>query len=112
SDGGWPCRECDCECLEVRVPREQIISMWEDGWQTLFAAIENLRPGDLEKTVTIRNEPHSVVLALLRNLAHCAYHVGQIVLLAKHASMNRGEKWDFLTIPPGESKTFNREKGM
>ena len=84
----------------------------ERGWQAVFAALESLKPGDLEKTIVIRNEPHSVVQAIVRQIAHYTWHVGQIVLLAKHVKTTRGEAWNYMTIPPGGSQAFNRAKGL
>jgi hypothetical protein len=112
SDGEKPTRDRDGEFVEEVIPRDQIMRLWEDGWACVFSAIESLRPGDLERTVTVRNEPHSVVLAITRQVAHYAYHVGQIVLLAKHVRTLRGENWSYFTIPPGGSKDFNRGKGL
>jgi len=112
SDGEKPDRDRESEFVEERVPREQIMAMWEDGWRIVFAALESLRPGDLERTVTIRNEPHSVILAITRQVAHYSYHVGQIMLLAKHIKRSRGEAWSYLTIAPGGSKAFNKSMGV
>jgi hypothetical protein len=70
----------------------------------VFSAIQPLQPGDLTRTVLIRNEPHSVLMAIHRQVAHYAYHVGQIVLLAKHM---RGAEWKSLSVPRGKSEEFN-----
>ena len=78
--------------------------MWEDGWKTVFSALEPLSDADLARTVTIRGEAHSVMQAISRQLAHYAYHVGQIVMLAKHAAQDR---WQSLTIPRNRSAEFN-----
>jgi hypothetical protein len=112
SDGEKPDRNRESEFAEHVVPREQIMSLWEAGWSTLFNALTSLQPGDLEKTVYIRNEPQSVVQAIIRQVAHYAWHVGQIVLLAKHIRTARGQPWNYLTIPPGQSAAFNRSKGL
>jgi hypothetical protein len=77
---------------------------WDEGWQFLFGAIEPLTPDDLDRSVTIRGEPHQVAEAINRQIAHLAYHTGQIVLLAKHI---RGKEWRTLTIPKGASQAFN-----
>jgi hypothetical protein len=69
---------------------------WDEGWEKAISALEALRPTDLDRTVTIRGEPHSVLQAILRQLTHASYHVGQIVFLAKHA---RGGDWESLSIP-------------
>ena len=112
ADGEKPDRNREGEFAETVVPREQILQAWERGWATVFAALDSLNPGDLERTVFIRKEPHSVVLAIFRQVAHYAWHVGQIVLLAKHIRTSRGERWDYMTVPPGGSQAFNRAKGL
>ena len=76
--------------------REAILARWEDGWSRTFAAISSLTPADLDRTVTIRNEPHTVLRAINRQVAHYSGHVGQIVLLAKHFA---GPQWRTLSIP-------------
>ena len=83
SDGEKPDRDRESEFAEERVPREQIMAMWEEGWRIVFTALESLKPGDLERTVTIRNEPHSVILAITRQVAH--YMFGDYVLLTAHS---------------------------
>jgi hypothetical protein len=112
TDGEKPTRDRDGEFTEGVVPRRQIMDLWEQGWATVFAALESLKEGDLEKTVYVRREPHSVILAITRQIAHYAYHVGQIVLLAKHIKTSRGEPWNYMTIPPGGSKALNQAKGL
>ncbi len=77
--------------------------MWEKGWGYVFAAVDSLTDADLARTVTIRSEPHSVTQAINRQLAHYAYHVGQIVYLARHFA---GDRWQTLTIPRGESAAY------
>lgn len=89
---------------------ENIISLkeaWEEGWSILFAALEPLKDDDLEKLIYIRNQGHSVVEALNRQLAHYAYHIGQIVYLG---TLICGDNWQSLSIPKGTSKTYNEEK--
>src|SRR5689334_7226194 len=108
TDGEKPNRNREGEFVQENLPRQEIMTLWEAGWRCVFAAIEPLSPADLERTVLIRNEPHSVVLAITRQIAHYNYHVGQIVLLAKHIKTMRGEEWNYLTVPPGGSKEFNR----
>ena len=112
SDGEKPTRDRDSEFVEEVIPRATLMETWERGWATVFAAIQGLKEGDLERTVYIRREPLSVVLALTRQVAHYAYHVGQVVLIAKHIRVGRGEAWDYMTIAPGGSKAFNQAKGM
>ena len=97
SDGEKPDRDRDSEFVPGEgETRETVLAWWEEGWAEVFRAIEALRPPDLEKTVTIRGEPHSVLQAITRQLTHYAYHVGQIVYLAKHF---RGAEWESLSIP-------------
>ncbi|HKS16013.1 MAG TPA: DUF1572 family protein [Planctomycetota bacterium] len=80
---------------------------WEQGWKVLFETLESLRPGDLEKTVTIRREPHTVLQAINRQLSHYSLHVGQIIYLAKHLA---GKSWTSMSIPKGKSKEFEVAK--
>ena len=97
TDGEKPDRNRDAEfVIDAGTTRAAVIAWWEEGWQRLFATLESLGPDDLQRTVHIRGEPHSVVRAIERALAHAAYHVGQVVLLAKH---RRGTAWRSLSIP-------------
>ena len=97
SDGEKPDRMRDAEFeQEGPASRQDVLGWWDEGWKELFAAMDALRPTDLERTVTIRGEPLSVLQAILRQVTHVAYHVGQIVLLAKHL---RGAEWRTLSIP-------------
>ena len=102
TDGEKPDRDRDAEFdMPERVSRDDIVGSWEDGWAIALASLESLTPDDLERTVTIRGEPFLVLEAVNRLAAHTAYHVGQIVLLAKHFA---GPKWTSLSIPKGQSK--------
>jgi hypothetical protein len=85
--------------------REAILARWDAGWNVLFAAITSLAPADLGKTVTIRNEPHTVVQAINRQLSHYSAHVGQIVLLAKHFA---GPRWQTLSIPKKQNRRIGQ----
>ena len=97
SDGEKPDRHRDSEFeREAADTRDAILTRWEAGWEVLFNALMSLGPGDLGKTVTIRNEPHTVVQAINRQVSHYSAHTGQIVLLAKHFA---GPKWKTLSIP-------------
>ena len=78
--------------------------MWESGWKLLFDAVSPLTDGDLERTITIRSEPHSVMQAVNRQIAHYAYHVGQIVYLSRHFA---GNGWKSLSIPKKKSAEVN-----
>ena len=84
-----------------------MLTLWEKGWESLFNAIDPLTTDDLMKKVYIRNEGHTVIEAINRQLAHIPYHVGQIVFAAKMIS---DDPWQSLTIPKGESKGFNQVK--
>jgi hypothetical protein len=104
-DGEKPGRDRDAEFIDPPASRESLMRMWEDGWACLFSALDPLADSDLGRTTTIRGEPHSVMQAVNRQLAHYAYHCGQIVFLAKHL---QHEVWNSLSIPLGESARFNR----
>ncbi len=105
SDGEKPDRCRDTEFEDPPATREAVLAMWEGGWCCLFAALEPLTDADLDRTVTIRGEAHSVMQAFNRQVAHYPYHCGQIVLLAKH--LNHAG-WKSLTVPRGNSEEFNR----
>ena len=105
SDGEKPDRNRDTEFEILDDSRESLMKFWEDGWRTLFAAIEPLTDGDFARTITIRGEPHTVVEAINRQLTHYAYHVGQIVFLAKHF---RSVEWKTLSVAKNKSAEFNR----
>src|SRR6201999_1580618 len=89
SDGEKPNRNRDSEFELPATNREALIAQWETGWTALFSTLEQLTEADLTRTVTIRGEAHSVMQAINRQLAHYPYHVGQIVLLAKHFTSER-----------------------
>ena len=106
TDGEKPDRDRDAEFrLDAGTTRAEVMNSWETGWRHVFEAVEPLNPSDLSRTVTIRGEPHMVFKAINRQLAHYAYHVGQIVLLAKHF---KAERWESLSIAPGSSEAFNQ----
>ncbi len=106
SDGEKPDRDRDAEFVVAPgTTRADLLANWESGWTTLFAAVDALVPADLERTVTIRREPHSMIQALERAFGHLAYHTGQIVLLAKHL---RGAAWHTLSVPRGASAALNQ----
>jgi Protein of unknown function (DUF1572) len=112
TDGEKPDRDREGEFAETPVARADLLATWDQGWRTLFAALESLQPGDLERTIYIRREPHSVIQAIIRQIAHYTWHVGQIVLIAKHIKTTRNEPWNYMTIPPGGSQAFNRGRGL
>jgi hypothetical protein len=107
SDGEKPDRDRDSEFeLKEGTARADLLARWEDGWGILLAAIAELSEDDLTKTVLIRAEPHTVVRAIDRSLTHIAYHVGQIVFLAKHLA---SASWQTLSVPRGGSRAFNEK---
>ena len=101
----WRQREAEFE-PDLR-NRAALLEKWEAGWQCLFNAIAQINPDNFHQTVYIRNQAHTIPEALLRQLAHYAYHVGQMVYLAR---MVRGEEWESLSIPRGGSAAYNRSK--
>ena len=105
SDGEKPDRNRDTEFEDAPATREALQSLWEQGWQCLFTALEPLSEPDLQRTVTIRGEAHSVMQAINRQIAHYSYHCGQIVLLAKHFGH---AEWKSLSVPRKQSAEFNR----
>lgn len=105
SDGEKPDRHRDTEFEMIADTRESLMKFWETGWQTLFDNVEPLTPEDFSRTVPIRGEPHTIPEALNRQLTHYAYHVGQIVLLAKHF---RSAQWKTLSVPKNRSAEFNQ----
>lgn len=105
ADGEKPGRNRDLEFeITAEDTRTRLLAQWEQGWATLFGALQPLGFGDLERQITIRGEPLSVLQAINRQLTHYAYHVGQIVYVAKHY---RGPAWRSLSIPKGQSQAFN-----
>jgi Protein of unknown function (DUF1572) len=104
SDGEKPDRNRDTE-FEQPADRAGLTAIWDGGWRALFDNLGGLKTPDLLKTVYIRSEAHSVVKATNRSLQHTAYHVGQIVFLAKHL---KADAWESLSIPRGQSAAFNR----
>lgn len=106
TDGEKPDRNRDTEFEDAPKTRAALMELWERGWKYVFDALEPLTDTDLGRTVTIRSEPHSVMQAINRQMAHYAHHVGQIVFLAKHLTAKTTGKWDSLSIPRGQSKQF------
>ncbi len=107
SDGEKPDRRRDAEFeIDAATTRAQVMGWWEEGWARVLAAVDGLQAEDVMRTVTIRGEPHTVLQALNRQVAHYAYHAGQIVFLAKHW---RSQDWKSLSVPRGKSEEFNRK---
>lgn len=107
SDGEKEWRQRDKEFEKVITTRQELIQKWEEGWNCLFHALEEIEDQDLSKLVYIRHMGHTVAEALLRQLAHYAYHIGQIVYLGR---IVKGSSWESLSIPKGQSKAYNKEK--
>jgi len=105
TDGEKPWRNRDGEFVDSTSSRVELLAFWERGWTCLLATLKSLKAADLEKTVLIRREPHSVPLALERSLGHACYHIGQIVQVAR---IHAGAAWKTLTIPRGGSEQFNQ----
>lgn len=104
TDGEKPDRHRDQEfVINDETSRAHMLAFWEQQWELLFNTVNSLEPEDLERTVTIRNQPHSVLQALNRATSHLAYHTGQIVWLAKHW---KGAAWKSLSVPKGQSDQF------
>jgi uncharacterized damage-inducible protein DinB len=104
TDGEKPWRNRDDEFHDSFQTRGELLDCWERGWTCLLQTLGGLTPEDLEKTITIRGEPHSLPLALARSLGHTCYHIGQIVQLAR---IHAGDNWTTLTIARGQSQQFN-----
>jgi hypothetical protein len=105
-DGEKPWRDRDSEFEMETVSRENLLSVWEKGWEVFLSTIASLSEEDLAKTITIRGQALPVIDAINRQLGHYSYHVGQIVYLGR---MIRGESWSSLSIPKGASGTYNSQ---
>jgi hypothetical protein len=103
SDGEKPSRKRDREFVDPAPSRRALLASWEAGWARLFLTLESLSEDDLARTVTIRGEAHSVMQAINRQVAHYGYHIGQIVMLAKH--LNHAG-WTSLSVPRGQSEQW------
>lgn len=112
TDGEKPDRFRDKEFeMSTDTTREEVMRWWEEGWSRILSTLDSLTPEDASRTITIRKEPHTVMQALNRALAHYAQHTGQIVFLSKHL---RSSSWKTLSIPRGKSEEFNsgHQKGF
>ncbi len=107
SDGEKSWRKRDEEFEDQLHSRDEIMAHWEKGWTCLFQTLASLTDEDMARIVLIRAEQHTVEMAIIRQLAHYSYHVGQLVLLAR---IIQGSQWHSLSIPKGGSASFNREK--
>lgn len=106
TDGEKPTRDRDGEFETPPATRLEMMAVWERGWECLLSALDPLTDADLARAVTIRGERHSVVQAINRQIAHYSYHVGQIVLLAKHF---QSASWKSLSVPRRRSQEYNRD---
>lgn len=107
TDGEKSNRNRDDEFVDSFATREELLAHWERGWSTLFDSLNSLTPDDLQKTVYIRGDAHTVPLAIQRSLGHTCYHVGQIIQVAR---IQAGDEWNTLTVPRGQSEQFNKER--
>jgi len=107
SDGEKEWRERDVEFEDVIKTREDLLKKWTAGWDCVFEALDSVNEANFGTTIYIRNQGHTIVEAINRQLGHYSYHVGQIVLIGK---MRKGDAWTSLSIPKGQSKDFNAKK--
>ncbi|NER14076.1 DUF1572 domain-containing protein [Leptobacterium flavescens] len=106
-DGEKEWRKRDEEFEDTYSSKEEMLADWEKGWNCLFDGLNSLKPEDLEAIIYIRNEGHTVIEAINRQLSHYSYHTGQIVYIARMIS---SDEWQSLSIPKGTSKEYNKEK--
>ena len=107
TDGEKDFRNRDQEFENLIKTRAELTAKWSEGWQTLFSALDSVNEQNFDQLVYIRNQGHTITEAINRQLAHYAYHVGQIVLIGQ---MRRGKDWQSLSIPKGASKIYNKKK--
>lgn len=105
-DGEKTWRHRDTEFEQPYSTKKELLEAWESGWQLVFNSLDSIDPGNFATLIYIRKEPHSIMEAVLRQLAHYASHVGQIVALGKSI---KGDTWESLSIPKGQSEAFNRK---
>ena len=106
SDGEKPDRNRDSEFVEPPATREELLQRWNDGWERVFHALDPLTDSDLGRKVEIRGEPHSVMQAINRQIAHYSSHIGQIIFLSKHLA---SDHWKSLSVPRNRSAEFNQK---
>lgn len=104
-DGEKPWRERDTEFEDPYSSKKEMLNAWEKGWQCVFEALDTIDDGNFHNDILIRNEKHNIFEAVNRQLAHYAYHTGQIIVTAKNIL---GDRWQSLSIPKGGSKEFNK----
>ncbi|MCA9280665.1 MAG: DUF1572 family protein [Phycisphaeraceae bacterium] len=108
ADGEKPTRDRDSEFADDHLASEALMQRWDDGWCCVFDALSPLTDADLERTITIRGQPHTVARAIARQIDHYGYHTGQIVTFARILA---GDQWRHLSVPPGGTDAFNRSMG-
>lgn len=106
-DGEKPWRNRETEFVDDFESKKELMDYWEKGWSVLFEALNSIRDDELDSIIYIRNDGHKLIEAIERQLAHVAYHTGQIVYLAK---MFAGDDWRSLSIPKGKTEEYNRKK--
>ena len=106
TNGEKPDRDREGEFTVEPVSRREMLDRWNRGWALAIGVVESLKEGDLERTVKIRGETLTVSDAILRQIAHYASHIGQIMLIAKHVKVGRSEPWDYMTVAPGKSVPY------
>ena len=107
TDGEKEWRDRDAEFKNDITTREDLLQKWNEGWQCLFNALDKISDDDLSKTIYIRNGGHTILEAINRQMAHYAYHIGQIVYAAK---LLKEEEWNSLSIPKNASIQYNQKK--
>ena len=107
TDGEKEWRNRDAEFEETITTREELTARWNEGWDCFLGCLKSLGEKDLNTTIYIRNQGHSVMEAINRQLAHYPYHIGQMVFLGK---LFTDQHWESLSIPKGNSKSYNAEK--
>lgn len=107
TDGEKEWRNRDAEFEQDIANKEELMAKWEEGWSCLFKALDNVNEDNFNEVIYIRNMGHSIIEAINRQLAHYAYHVGQIVFIGR---MIKADQWQSLSIPKGQSKAYNKEK--
>lgn len=107
TDGEKDWRNRDHEFVVGHEPREELMAIWNRGWDAVLGSVEALTKEDMARTVTIRSEPHTIPLAVTRAIAHCAYHTGQIMLVSR--ILAGSEHWKWATIAPGRSEEFREQ---
>jgi hypothetical protein len=107
TDGEKPTRNRDAEFENDMITKDELLLRWNEAWKCLFSALDSIEPDHLSQIIYIRNEGHTVIEAINRQLAHYPYHIGQIIYAAK---LLKKSNWDSLSIPKNTSKQYNNEK--